>query len=195
MARTLTPGKRAEILSAATDVFARKAFHEVRADEIAAEAGVGKGTLYRYFPTKDDLFYAAVLAGFDEMDQALDELRERGEDPATALASVAREAIRIFWSRPSFNMVLHRDARRFRARERELRLRREALVRFVRETIARGESSGVFRPVDPRIATEMFLGMVRAAILHRGASDSPAVLVRALTDAFVGGIGRRKEAS
>jgi len=195
MARTLTPGKRAEILSAATDVFARKAFHEVRADEIAAEAGVGKGTLYRYFPTKDDLFYAAVLAGFDEMDQALDELRERGEDPATALASVAREAIRIFWSRPSFNMVLHRDARRFRARERELRLRREALVRFVRETISRGESSGVFRPVDPRIATEMFLGMVRAAILHRGASDSPAVLVRALTDAFVGGIGRRKEAS
>ena len=195
MARTLTPGKRAEILSAATDVFAKKAFHEVRADEIAAEAGVGKGTLYRYFPTKDDLFYAAVLAGFDEMDQALDELRERGEDPATALASVAREAIRIFWSRPSFNMVLHRDARRFRARERELRLRREALVRFVRETISRGESSGVFRPVDPRIATEMFLGMVRAAILHRGASDSPAVLVRALTDAFVGGIGRRKEAS
>jgi len=195
MARTLTPGKRAEILSAATDVFARKAFHEVRADEIAAEAGVGKGTLYRYFPTKDDLFYAAVLAGFDEMDQALDELRERGEDPATALASVAREAIRIFWSRPSFNMVLHRDARRFRARERELRLRREALVRFVRETISRGESSGVFRPVDPRIATEMFLGMVRAAILHRSASDSPAVLVRALTDAFVGGIGRRKEAS
>ncbi len=195
MARTLTPGKRAEILSAATDVFARKAFHEVRADEIAAEAGVGKGTLYRYFPTKDDLFYAAVLAGFDEMDRALDDLRERGQDPATALASVAREAIRIFWSRPSFNMVLHRDARRFRARERELRLRREALVRFVRETIARGESSGVFRPVDPRIATEMFLGMVRAAILHRGASDSPAVLVRALTDAFVGGIGRRKEAS
>lgn len=195
MPRTMTPGKKAGILNAASDVFARKAFHEVRTDEIAAEAGVGKGTLYRYFPTKDDLFYATLVAGFDEMDVVLEDLRKRSEEPSTALACVAREAIRIFWSRPSFNMVLHRDAKRFRARERELRLRREALVRFVRETIARGEASGVFRPVDPRIATEMFLGMVRAAILHRGASDSPAVLVRVLTDAFVDGIGRRKEVS
>jgi len=195
MPRTLTPGKRAEILNAASDVFARKAFHEVRTDEIAAEAGVGKGTLYRYFPTKEDLFYATLVAGFDEMDVVLEDLRERGGDPAEALSGVAREAIRIFWSRPSFYIILHRDARRFRAREREMRRRREALVRFVRETIARGEACGVFRPVDPRIATEMFLGMVRAAIFHRSGSDSPAVLVRALTDAFVDGIGRRKEAS
>ncbi len=71
MARTRTEAKRAVILRAATDVFARKGFHDVLTEEIAREAGVGKGTLYRYFPTKDDLYYAAVLGGFDEMDAVL----------------------------------------------------------------------------------------------------------------------------
>ena len=195
MSRLRTDKKKAEILQAASDVFARKAFHEVRTDEIADKAGVGKGTLYRYFPTKDDLFYASVLAGFDEVDQVLESLRTRDVPPSETVALLAHEVLRIFWSRPSFNMVLHRDVRRFRVRERELNRRREGLVRFVRETVARGEARGDFRPVDPRIAAEMFLGMVRGVILHRNASDTPAELVKALTETFVNGISRRKEAS
>ncbi|MFI5180957.1 MAG: TetR/AcrR family transcriptional regulator [Thermoanaerobaculia bacterium] len=195
MPRTLTETKRADILTAATVVFARKGFHEVRTDEIAAEACVGKGTLYRYFPTKDDLFYSAVLAGFDEMDAVLEALRAREDPPAATLAKVARQALRIFWSRPSFNMVLHPDTRRFRIREREVKKRREALVKFVRETIARGVALGDFRPVDPRVSAEIFLGMLRGLLFHRNESDSPAALVRTLTDTFLSGIGRRKEAS
>lgn len=195
MPRTKTPEKMEAILRAASAVFARKPFHEVRTDEIAAEAGVGKGTLYRYFPTKEDLFYATLVAGFDEMDLVLEDLRARDEEPSGALVACARETIRIFWSRPSFAMVLHRDERRFRSREREMRRRREALVRFVRETIARGAGRGEFRPVDPRVAAELFLGMIRAAIHHHGASDSPAALVKALTETFAIGIGRQREAS
>ncbi len=195
MSRLRTDKKKAEILQAASDVFARKAFHEVRTDEIAEKAGVGKGTLYRYFPTKDDLFYASVLAGFDELDRVLESLRTRDVPPSETMALLAHEVLRIFWSRPSFNMVLHRDVRRFRVREREMNRRREVLVRFVRETVARGEARGDFRPVDPRIAAEMFLGMVRGAILHRNVSDTPADLVKTLTGTFVNGISRRKEAS
>lgn len=195
MSRSRTDKKRTEILQAASDVFARKAFHEVRTDEIAEEAGVGKGTLYRYFPTKDDLFYASVLAGFDELDRVLESLRTRNDPPAETVAQLAREVLRIFWSRPSFSMALHSHARRFRVREREMHRRREGLVRFVRETVAHGTARGDFRPVDPRIAAEMFLGMVRGAIFHRNASDTPAALVKTLTGTFVNGISRRKEAS
>ncbi len=195
MSRSRTDKKRTEILQAASDVFARKAFHEVRTDEIAEEAGVGKGTLYRYFPTKDDLFYASVLAGFDELERVLESLRNRNDPPADTVAQLAREVLRIFWSRPSFSMVLHSHAQRFRVREREMHRRREGLVRFVRETVARGAARGDFRPVDPRIAAEMFLGMVRGAIFYRNASDTPAALVKTLTGTFVNGISRRKEAS
>jgi AcrR family transcriptional regulator len=195
MARKRTEAKRAVILRAATDVFARKGFHDVLTEEIAREAGVGKGTLYRYFPTKDDLYYAAVLGGFDEMDAVLADPRLRGRPPAETLALVAREVLRVFWNRPSFYMISHRDGRRLRVREQEVRGRRDALVTVVRETLARGTARGDFRPVDPRTGAELFLGMVRGALLYRQATDTPGGLSRVVCGTFVDGISRKKEAS
>ncbi|HUM03749.1 MAG TPA: TetR/AcrR family transcriptional regulator [Thermoanaerobaculia bacterium] len=195
MARTRTEAKRAVILRAATDVFARKGFHDVLTEEIAREAGVGKGTLYRYFQTKDDLYYAAVLAGFDEMDTVLADPKLGGRSPAETLALVAREVLRVFWNRPSFTMISHRDGRRLRVREQEVQSRRDALVRFVRETLVRGAARGDFRPVEPRTGAELFLGMVRGALLYRQAADTPGGLSRAVCGTFVHGISRKKESS
>ena len=49
-------GKMEQILKAAIKVFACKGFHHARVEEIANEAGVGKGTVYEYFKSKQDLF-------------------------------------------------------------------------------------------------------------------------------------------
>lgn len=49
-----------EILEAALAVFARKGFAATRLDEVAARAGIGKGTLYLYFSSKEELFKAVV---------------------------------------------------------------------------------------------------------------------------------------
>ena len=49
-----------EILDAALEVFAAKGFAAARLDEVAARAGVSKGTLYLYFPSKAELFKAVV---------------------------------------------------------------------------------------------------------------------------------------
>ena len=77
MARTKTEGKRRAILDAAEAAFARKEFDEVLTDDVAALAGVGKGTLYRYFPTKEELYSAALLRGFEELERDLAELDAR----------------------------------------------------------------------------------------------------------------------
>ncbi len=45
-------GTKERILDAALEVFSQKGFHTATTDEIAERAGVGKGTLYRYFETK-----------------------------------------------------------------------------------------------------------------------------------------------
>src|SRR3954453_15619132 len=50
----------AEILDAALDCFAERGFTATRMDDIAARAGVTKGTLYLYFPTKEQLFKELV---------------------------------------------------------------------------------------------------------------------------------------
>ena len=50
----------AEIVAAALAVFAEKGFASARTEDIAARAGISKGALYLYFPTKEDLFRAVV---------------------------------------------------------------------------------------------------------------------------------------
>lgn len=49
-------GKREQILEAAIKVFACKGFYNAKVEEIAVEAKVGKGTVYEYFKSKQDLF-------------------------------------------------------------------------------------------------------------------------------------------
>jgi TetR/AcrR family transcriptional regulator len=49
-----------ELIEAALDIFVEKGFAATRVEEVAARAGVSKGTLFLYFPSKEDLFKAVV---------------------------------------------------------------------------------------------------------------------------------------
>lgn len=55
-----------ELLDAALDLFVEKGFAATRVEEVAARAGVSKGTLFLYFPSKEDLFKAVVRANIVE---------------------------------------------------------------------------------------------------------------------------------
>ncbi len=67
----------AELLDAALDLFVEKGYAATRVEEVAKRAGVSKGTLFLYFPSKEDLFKAVVrknISGrFAEWDQEIDE--------------------------------------------------------------------------------------------------------------------------
>ena len=54
--------KRKQILGAAMTVFARKGINDFRMIEIAEAANMGKGTLYEYFPSKDELIIVLASA-------------------------------------------------------------------------------------------------------------------------------------
>lgn len=55
-----------ELLAAALDLFVEKGFAATRSEEVAQRAGVSKGTLFLYFPTKEDLFKAVVRANIGQ---------------------------------------------------------------------------------------------------------------------------------
>lgn len=50
-----------ELLEAALDLFVEKGFAATRVEEVAAQAGVSKGTLFLYFPSKEELFKAVIM--------------------------------------------------------------------------------------------------------------------------------------
>ena len=56
-------GASREIVQAALALFAERGFAATKLEDVAARAGIGKGTIYLYFPTKEDLFRAVVREG------------------------------------------------------------------------------------------------------------------------------------
>src|SRR6202167_3369322 len=77
---------RERIISAARELFAREG-PEAQIDEIAAQAGVGIGTVYRHFPTKEALLTAMVRERFQEFAEVA-KIAEEIPDPREALESV-----------------------------------------------------------------------------------------------------------
>ncbi len=59
--------RRAQILEAALEVFARQGFHEARMDDIAQASGLSKGALYLYYKSKDAIIGALLQTLFDVM--------------------------------------------------------------------------------------------------------------------------------
>lgn len=190
MARKLTEEKRLTILEAAAEVFSKKDFHEVLTDEIAAEAGVGKGTIYRYFRSKNDLYFATLVRGFDQLAKAFPVPAPPQCTPRVRLEHIAADVLRLFWNRRPYYMLLQRDEKLLQNRDRELKQKRAGLERMVQEAIESAIASGDFRRIDARMAANLFLGMVRSALIyHRDSETAPAYAAQ-ITDLFLHGVGK-----
>ncbi len=67
--------RRQAVLRAAETVFSRRGFVEATIDDVAHEAGVSKGYVYTYFPTKEDIFFG-VVGDFDNATSRWDRLTD-----------------------------------------------------------------------------------------------------------------------
>jgi len=78
MARKADPHRKKAIIDAAVGVFARKGYAAARIIEVARAAAVGKGTIYEYFRSKEELFFAVfeeiMLAAGEELAAAAQKL-------------------------------------------------------------------------------------------------------------------------
>uniref|UniRef100_A0A832A1D9 TetR/AcrR family transcriptional regulator n=1 Tax=Desulfacinum infernum TaxID=35837 RepID=A0A832A1D9_9BACT len=68
------------ILAAAQEVFSQKGFHQATMDEIAERAEVGKGTIYRHFPSKESLFHQLVHIRLKELEAEAERILDSDDD-------------------------------------------------------------------------------------------------------------------
>jgi TetR/AcrR family transcriptional regulator len=85
-----------ELLEAALDLFVEKGFAGTRAEEVAARAGVSKGTLFLYFPSKEELFKAVVRENFSAR---LAEWNREFEAFQGSSADMLRRSMELWWQR------------------------------------------------------------------------------------------------
>jgi AcrR family transcriptional regulator len=187
--------KARQISRAAEELFMTRRYHEVTLDEVAAQAGVGKGTIYRYFQDKEDLYLRTLLAGFDELVASLQEMA--GEDGESAsLLELARHHVGFVERRRALFALLRSEELRKAKHERNLwpkfKGRIHAIHRVYAAAIERGMEEGSYDPeTKPDLVASFLMGMLRAggrmfkgerddlareavAVLERGIGTSPA---------------------
>lgn len=92
------------IIAAATDMFREKNFWDISMRDIAGTAGVSASSLYRYFPSRDDLFIEALLIDIDKIEVLLNERTVRGE----GLEALSIAVVDYFLdNEPTFQMMCH----------------------------------------------------------------------------------------
>lgn len=102
--------KRQAILKSAAACFENRRFDEVTLDEIAVAAGVGKGTLYLYFKSKEDLFLQLAVEGIDEMVTRIGQLTRQEDRPYEERFRILGLALaEFFLHRSGFIRLMHQS--------------------------------------------------------------------------------------
>jgi AcrR family transcriptional regulator len=173
---------RAKVLEAAEEVFASEGL-AVPVDEVARRAGVGVGTLYRHFPTKQALFEAIVVARLEALIERGEELCT-AEDPGTALFTFITELVDLAVQKKDLSDEL---ARAGIESEQLLAGVKERLERCFEVLLQRAQASGVVRhDISRTDVTALIMGTCMAANQH-GCSESTQRLVGVLCDGFRAG--------
>jgi AcrR family transcriptional regulator len=182
--------KRQRILAAALKLFAHEPYQAVTMDRVAEAAGVAKGTLYLYFPSKDAL-YLGVLN--DNLDTAY-RTYQASADPKLPVVERMRRSIAVavefFDERRDFlQFYAMAEPRLSEARNRIIEGSRERGFIFFASLIEDGIRTGVFTRVDSRLATLTIQGAIRSLLLYYGPSRPVSEISRELGNLILRSLG------
>ncbi len=191
-----------ELLDAALDLFVEKGFAATRAEEVAARAGVSKGTLFLYFQSKEELFKAVVrenISGrFTEWRAELDAFE--GTSPELLAYCMNSWWERVGATRASgITKLMMSEAKNFpdlaAFYQQEVIQPGQALIRCI---LQRGIDRGEFRPMDLNYAVYLVIAPMIFLILSRHSAGiclskeadlDPKQYIATQVDAILNGIG------
>ena len=109
--------RRETILEAATDLFAESGYRSTDVQQIADRLKIGKGTIYRYFPTKEELFFAAADRAMHAMEAFIRSRLEGVADDVARIKRAIRSYVEFFRAHPRFVELFVQERAEFRRRE------------------------------------------------------------------------------
>ncbi|MGH7584230.1 MAG: TetR/AcrR family transcriptional regulator, partial [Gemmatimonadales bacterium] len=192
-----------ELLEAALTVFGERGFAHATLEEVAARAGVSKGTVYLYFASKDDLLRAIIEKKVVTLLEGVESLSREHTGTATALLTAVIHRLWDLMARPDImrvcrlvqaELVEFPEIRRFFF-EHVIQRHRRAL----RAIAARGVASGEFRRhavvVVPRMVPSLVMQLNQTRFIFGdldAAAPAPARMRDAVVNLLVDGIGTGK---
>jgi AcrR family transcriptional regulator len=159
-------------------------------EDIAAAAEVGKGTLYRYFKDKDELYSALLIRAAEQLDARLILQLEPAQDTRAKLEAIVHAIISFFDEQPHLlDLIQHAEAMKRSDRIFAWQQQREKNFQRVHDILEAARVNGEFGVDDPSFASLFLLCGLRA-VLRFSKPPRPADLARQIVEHFLHGYAR-----
>ena len=163
--QVLDEEKRLKILLAAARLFATQPFHKVLLSEVAEGAGVGKGTLYTYFKSKEDLYFSVLHNGFSDLVARLRvQIDEESHSPLENLEAAVRGTVEFAFQSPHHFEIMRTVSKHHAGVRAKLDTERRELKRLIESVIRSGIHGGVFEDPHPELTAPFILGCIRSVL-------------------------------
>lgn len=154
--------RREYILNAAREIFSQKGFAETTMEEIAERAEFGKGTIYNYFPSKQDLFFTLIEDGVNAIIQLTTSVANKDITPVEKIEQLFREQLRHFQENVGLFRIVHLENKclEFKQIHKKTSQVRDIVLKIIEE----GMAKGYLKKGDPQMLRVMYSGFVHASI-------------------------------
>jgi len=149
-----------KILQTAYRLFVQKGYTATSMREVAAEAGIGKATIYHHFPDKQAMAMAMLEKTGARMDESLQLVRAEG-DPRERIRVAVTANFKFLLEFAEIMQVVRREVSGGRDQMQAgfVKFFQESMI-LLTDAIRRGTEKGIFRPVDPTRAARTLMTMI-----------------------------------
>jgi AcrR family transcriptional regulator len=165
----------AEILAAARKIFATKGFRDATVDDIAAEAGIAKGTVYLYYPSKKEMYLAALKQGLEELRQRTGAAMQSAVGAQAKLRAFVRTRMEYAEANRDFFRIYHSEFGNLTndSEFQQLYLQQAKTLEAVLHTAAK---KGEIRRIRADFSAFLIYDMVKSVMIQRLLGRSTARL-------------------
>jgi AcrR family transcriptional regulator len=167
----VTEFRTAGILEAARKVFASKGFNDATMDDIADAAGVAKGTVYLYYSSKRDVYFAALKFGIRQMYSMLVDKLEAASTTEDKFRTLIAAKLAYFDANRDFFKIFYSELGRFPSHpggiDSELKSLYLEQAQLVECILKEGARKKVLRSVRPEQAAFAISDVIRGIVTHR----------------------------
>lgn len=162
----LTQMRQRQILEAAVEVFSKNGFAQTQVDEIANLAGLGKGTVYRYFKDKEGLFLSVVDRGLENLRAVVLEAMAKERRLIEKIKKAIEAYLEFFEKQPGLNKIFAQGQSEFQKKLRKRYLQSYfEHINEIGKVFKEAQDLGLIKKeLDPRLAAAMLTDMLNSFV-------------------------------
>jgi AcrR family transcriptional regulator len=199
--KELTRIRQKQILDAAAQVFSKKGFAVTQVDEIADLAGLGKGTVYRYFKDKKKLFLSVADKSIENVTDLALEAMAKEKEPSDKIEKAIKAYLGFFEKHSNLIGILIHEQSEFQKRIQKRYFERYyEHINKMEAVFKQGIAKGQIKKIDVRGAIAVLTNMLNGLIYMWGfegkkgcLQDKTSLILKIFFTGIIKDDGRRKK--